>query len=278
DANTGKIIAIVIYNFCKSDPTVQWVMRCLERGVHFKKSVRLEDPGSLVLMGYTAGARSRPYFYWARNVRSKKFDTEMDQFNHESSSVFALFWNLCRAHLPDEIISGIQNFLDTGIPRMDAGGAMATGHAPGTGHYTVQPTPDVSFTFHEAQLAPPTGVFACNYSRAVHYENQPHDYSISWTLARSDPPTAGGNFFISQYGIRVEQAPNTVVVWMPKQPHGTSLQHLDPFDKEPPFLQTGLAFVTSPRILKVWDDFEHKRITKEEALNLLDEKDDVKYE
>lgn len=103
-------------------------------------------------------------------------------------------------------------------------------------------------------------------SRAVHFERQPHKYSISWTLARTEDPSLGGNFFMSEWGIRVEQAPNTVVVWMPSLPHGTSLQRLDPAEKNPKFLQTGLAIVTSPRIAKVWKDFEAKRTTLEEAL------------
>ena len=89
----------------------------------------------------------------------------------------------------------------------------------------------------------------------------------------------GGNFFLSRWGIRILQAPDTVVVWMPESPHGTSLQRLDPRGKRPEFLQTGLALVTSPRITNVWSKYEAGKIGLEAALeeHAKIELDGVKY-
>lgn len=72
---------------------------------------------------------------------------------------------MARRQLPAEVIEGIEDYLAEGIPRMDGNGLMATGSAPGTGEYLVDLCDGQSFTFHEAQLAPPSGVFASNYSR-----------------------------------------------------------------------------------------------------------------
>lgn len=71
---------------------------------------------------------------------------------------------------------------------------------------------------------------------------------------------------MSQWGIRILQAPNTVIVWMPATPHGTSLQRLNPLARKPKFLQTGLAIITSPRIAKVWSDYEEGKIQLQAAV------------
>jgi len=55
--------------------------------------------------------------------------------------------------------------------------------------------------------------------------------------------------------MRIQAAPNTLVVWIPTDVHGTSLQDLDPKDEDPEFIQTGIAIVTPNRLPSVWTKF-----------------------
>jgi len=58
----------------------------------------------------------------------------------------------------------------------------------------------------------------------------------------------GGHFYLSKYGVRVEGAPDTVVVWNPAYWHGTSLQEISPLLGEVGELhQSGLAICTPAR-------------------------------
>jgi hypothetical protein len=40
----------------------------VQEAVKIKKSVRLDDPGKIVLNGYTPGSRSAPRAMWAKNL------------------------------------------------------------------------------------------------------------------------------------------------------------------------------------------------------------------
>ena len=46
---------------------------------------------------------------------------------------------------------------------------------------------------------------------------------ISFTCESTAPVSAGGNFYLAQYGILVEAAPNTLVAWKVRDWHGTTL-------------------------------------------------------
>jgi len=63
---------------------------------------------------------------------------------------------------------------------------------------------------------------------------------------------AGGNFFISDYGIKICSAKDTVVVWRPTEWHGTSLAHCNPQADDPGFYQGGLAVVTPYSLTNLW--------------------------
>jgi hypothetical protein len=63
----------------------------------------------------------------------------------------------------------------------------------------------------------------------------------------------------------VKGAANTLVVWNPTDFHGTSLQNVDPKDPNPPFVQSGLAIVTSNRIAGVFRKYAEQKITTSEA-------------
>ncbi|KAF8809194.1 hypothetical protein BYT27DRAFT_7284279 [Phlegmacium glaucopus] len=234
-----------------------------------RKSIRLEDPGVLVQIGYSAGSRSSPSFDWVKNLLSKKHSPEEKvAMDVKESSAFALMWNMIRSRLPQEILDDFNKFTtSTNIRRMDANGHMAD--EKGQTFYSASIGED-QFDFHDAELAPPSGVFGKNYSRAIHYEHQPHHFAVSFTVSRSHDHSAGGHFYMSRYGIRIASAPNTLIAWIPSEPHGTSLQNFSPGDSDPDFFQRGLAFVTSSRLPSIWAKYQKARLSHAEALEVLE--------
>lgn len=129
----------------------------------------MEDPGSLVQMGFSAGSRSAPQFDWVRNITNRKLPKGVvDELDYRSSSIFALFWNLCRDLLPSEIMDDFDNFFDQfNMVRMSSEkGAAKEFIAKNTtrGDYMVQ-VGETEFVFSNAEMAPPSGVCAQNYAR-----------------------------------------------------------------------------------------------------------------
>lgn len=101
--------------------------------------------------------------------------------------------------------------------------------------------------------------------RFIHRETSCHKYAVAWTTLR-DPQLGndgGGHFFDCTHGIKVESAPDTVVVWRPKAWHGTSLQKRDP--SNPAVFQAGLAIVTPSGVARLWEEVQAKRLSLEEA-------------
>jgi hypothetical protein len=111
--------------------------------------------------------------------------------------------------------------------------------------------------FHGVELAPPMGMVSINYCRAILHESKPHKYAAAWTTARSEGSDAGGDtgghFYLSDYAIRIQAAPNSLVIWQPRKRHGTSLQMVDPCVGSPTFCQTGLSIATSVQTGKAWE-------------------------
>ncbi len=90
----------------------------------------------------------------------------------------------------------------------------------------------------------------------MHYEKQPHTYAAALTTTRTGAADNGGHFYLGSYGIKVESAANSLVVWQPRHVHGTGLQLRSPYDKEDPaFIQRGMAIVTSSRLPGVWEKY-----------------------
>lgn len=122
--------------------------------------LQLDDPGTMVQVGFSAGSRSAPAFDWVRNLPAKIDPTERDKMNKNISAAFALFWNLCRFWLPPVVINDIDKFMeDTKIYPMD--GSARTGKLSGKYEVIVD---GVEFEFTDARLAPPAGVVAQNYA------------------------------------------------------------------------------------------------------------------
>lgn len=195
---------------------------------------------------------------------------------YDSSSAFALFWNIIRNQLPAEINKDFEKWLkENEMVRMDTMGSQE-----GTqGFYSVKCGDDI-FTFNKVDMPPPSGMFGVNYTRYVvgkyicsylidfrfiHKEGSPHTYAVSWTTYRDSQlgKDAGGHFFVCDHGIKVEAAADTLIVWRPKSWHGTSLQQVDPKSLE--IFQAGLAIVTSPGINSLWRGVLEKKLSLEEA-------------
>jgi hypothetical protein len=114
-----------------------------------------------VQIGYSAGARDVPSFDWVKNITRKISQEDRQKLDYQTSAAFALFWNMCRNWLPDCVISDIDQFVETtGLYSMDSNQRLGGRN----GEYTI-PIHNTSFTFSNAQLAPPTGVMAQNYAR-----------------------------------------------------------------------------------------------------------------
>ena len=87
----------------------------------------------------------------------------------------------------------------------------------------------------------------------MHFECQPHKYAIAWTVHRDHP--TGGHFYIGFYRMCIQAAPNTLIVFIASNVHGTSPQDLNPKNVDPEFLQTGIAIVTPNCLPSVWNKF-----------------------
>ncbi|KAF9066655.1 hypothetical protein BDP27DRAFT_1197367, partial [Rhodocollybia butyracea] len=242
----GELVAMVISDFCKCEKVLHWVNEIVLLNVALEKNK--EDAGSIVICGWSAGLRSRTHLDLARNLESKHklSPSQKSKLQYKSASVFALFWNLVKSLGPAEVVADLEKLVkDNNLYRMDT--AIANGGKQHT--YTIDVDGGVPLTFHNAELAPPSGVFARNYVRAVHFERQPHDWSASWTTFRDDSEgDAGGHSYLASYGIRIQAASNKAVFWKPGDWHGTSLPKLKPAEKGGPLLQCGLAIVTSARL------------------------------
>ncbi len=108
----------------------------------------------------SAGSRSCPHFDWARNIIGRRrSQSEIDDANHDASSLFAFVWQMMRKKLPEDIIADFDNFMqEGGMPRMGGNGTAVKGS------YNVDIAGN-DFTFHNVELAPPSGVIGQNYSR-----------------------------------------------------------------------------------------------------------------
>lgn len=114
-------------------------------------------------IGYTAGARSDPELGWARNLLRKQTGATVDRLMYESSSAFAVFWNILRNQLPKEVNDDFETWLkDNEMVRMDTKGRQDSTQ----GEYTVKYGDD-TFVFHGVDMPPPSGYFGTNYSRSA---------------------------------------------------------------------------------------------------------------
>ncbi|XP_006461603.1 hypothetical protein AGABI2DRAFT_70749 [Agaricus bisporus var. bisporus H97] len=259
----GELVAVVIRNACKDRRIVEFVDHSIAGAIRTRRNARKEDRGHISQMGLSAGSRSNSKLGWVRNIERQKQNTSLhEQVDYDTSSSFAVLWSLARSLLPATIIEDFDKFIESLGPdiRMDGNGKMGV-DASGKGAYHIK-IKETDYEFHNSELAPPCGVVAENYCRYVHFENQPHKWAVSLTTSQSFDDSvsavdAGGHFFISAYGIRIQAAPNTLIAWRPRDWHGTSLFHIspNPDSREQKFYQRGLCIVTGGRVvgcIKKW--------------------------
>lgn len=55
----NRLVGIVLRDFCPADDLLDALHDIIQLSVGARKSIRLEDPGNLVQIGYSAGARKR---------------------------------------------------------------------------------------------------------------------------------------------------------------------------------------------------------------------------
>ncbi|KZT70889.1 hypothetical protein DAEQUDRAFT_649121, partial [Daedalea quercina L-15889] len=250
DASSKEIIAVVLWNFCGDPDVLAWVNTVISRAIEMKRNK--EDTGSLVLAGYSAGARSKPIFDWACNLKSTKGD-KRHVLAHEKDvlSVFALFYNLLCSRLLEALFDDLTVFLKKhGLCCMDGKGTMAG--VDGKGEYYVWKGEE-TIVFTNEELAPLGGVMGANYARPIHSEHHPHTYGYSWTTLRQT--SGGGSFYAASHGIKIEQGPDTLIVWQPRRAHGTSLLKYNPDGINPPVVQQGVSIVSSMRLGSTWEKY-----------------------
>ncbi|RPB11690.1 hypothetical protein P167DRAFT_546252 [Morchella conica CCBAS932] len=105
----------------------------------------------------------------------------------------------------------------------------------------------------------------------------PHKYALFWTTARTYGSEEGGHFFIADYGIRIKQSANSVVVWKPTDFHGTTLSVKGPTDESDSH-QIGMSIVTPVRLVKLWEKYQQEQITADNVEAILVESDDSEEE
>ncbi len=187
-----ELVGVVIRNACPNKQAVESIDKTIADAIEFYTTCRVskkhsicyykclkiiclclqkDDTGILVQNGVTTGSRNCPAFHWAKNIRDRSaHENDASEMHYRCSAAFALFWNLCKSVVPDEIIKDFVTYLrELGIGRMDGDGVMACDDE-GKGSYKVEieTGPDKErrvFEFKNVDLAPPTGVSGENYAR-----------------------------------------------------------------------------------------------------------------
>ena len=133
---------------------------------HSSHSIQLADPDKIVQVGLSAGARSKPSLNWVKNILSKRHsDNFVDNLDCKTAHAFSLLWMLICRRLPDELSDDLVTWMaETGIYRMNKEVVQGFQEKSDTGEIEL----DIGgnpFNFEWAELAPPSGVMAANYSR-----------------------------------------------------------------------------------------------------------------
>jgi hypothetical protein len=200
---------------------------------------------------------------WAKNllphaVQEMGSPGELQEYDFECSSAYGLLWSMARTRLPREIIGDLKRFVDkTG----DVAKFTMDANRSTTFWGMSLPTPFTShdsektafFQFSETEMSPPQGIMALNYARFSHNEQNAHKWCIAWNTHRSGSKH-GGNFFVADYGLRVENSTDMVFAWQGEILHGTSLPDSPPDELESNFLQRGLGFAMSRQLGQLLQD------------------------
>lgn len=99
---------------------------------------------------------------WAKNLTRELSKEYTETLDFQTSSVYALFWNICRKQLPKEVVDDINGFVTkNNLWRMDSN---TKGKNGSKGVYLVEKA-GRKVEFHNVELAPPSGALGINYAR-----------------------------------------------------------------------------------------------------------------
>ncbi|KAJ3897355.1 hypothetical protein F5879DRAFT_927907 [Lentinula edodes] len=188
----GELICVAMRDFCSDRGITTWADRIVLKNVEMEKNI------------WSAGAISRPAFNWVQNLTKKIPDDEKQGIRYEASSVFAVFWNLVRAHAPREVIDDLEEFvIRSGIYRMDE-------HVHGGGgekKYTV-PVNGAELTFSGADMAPPSGCICPKLCQDIDPAEKggPHVQSGMSIVTSGRLPTVFKQFLEGAISERVSQS------------------------------------------------------------------------
>jgi hypothetical protein len=101
-----------------------------------------------------------------KNITSKRLsDESVDDLDRKTAHAFSLLWMLIRRRLPDDLSDDLVTWLaETGIYRMNKD--VVRGLRENNDEEEIElEIGGNSFNFQWAELAPPSGVMAANYSR-----------------------------------------------------------------------------------------------------------------
>jgi hypothetical protein len=103
---------------------------------------------------------------WVRNILSKRTSEDTTAtLDRNTSHIFSLFWMLIRKRLPSEISDDLVSWLTSAsVPRMNRDVLFGLAEESDIGEIELDIGENL-FKFSEAELAPPTGAMAANYSR-----------------------------------------------------------------------------------------------------------------
>ncbi|KAF6745330.1 hypothetical protein DFP72DRAFT_824582 [Ephemerocybe angulata] len=269
DKDTGELAAVVIRNLCGNLELLRWAKVVITAAVIARKSIRLEDPGEIVIGGFSAGALSSPQFGFAKNLLRKTDPEDAAKDQTDIATLMTIFWLLAAGSMPREVIQDLRSYYNLhNIPRLDPNWPYVEEGVTGA---LQLPMALGSFLFEDVELAPGSAVLVQRYARAVHNENQGHKYAIAWTTYKGGTDVRGGNFFLASYGILILLAQDTAFAWQPAFYHTTSLGAYDPtFDvtelEEPTYNQQGVAFVTSSRLASMFAKWKALNISGKEKI------------
>ncbi|KAH6905607.1 hypothetical protein BKA70DRAFT_1430466 [Coprinopsis sp. MPI-PUGE-AT-0042] len=238
DEETKDVVLSVVQNFSNSPAMLSWVKGVVMQAVASRRSVRVchlsvfylnhfqpkqrEDSGQLVQIGWTARARNKPIFSYARNLLCKVADIcRVDQQNATAS---AYMWQRVQLMHPPVVGENISKFYcEHNIPMLDDKWPVsAHTHGPVTYPASAQP-----IMIQEAEFGPGCVIISENYTRVVHQELQPHDWGVFWTTLYQGSNPCSNHFYLASYSVSVRSAEDTSVAWRPSNYHTSSMGNWD---------------------------------------------------